>query len=202
MKGLVFDFGGVLMRTVDMAPRRLWEARFGLPEWGLAKLVFDNPVARKATVGMADKSDVWNFVAAELRLSDMELVTLQRDFWSGDRIDAALTQFVGKQLGRCRTAVLSNAWPGAREFFQSFPELSVFETMVISAEECVAKPNSEIYRHTLERMGVTADQTVFVDDVEENVLVARSLGMSGLVFESTEKTLIVLREWLDGSATT
>ena len=190
------------MRTVDMTPRRLWEARFGLPEWGLANLVFDNPVARKATVGMAEKSDVWNFVGAELCLSDMELVALQRDFWSGDQIDVELTQFVGKQLGRCRTALLSNAWPGAREFFQSFAELSVFETMVVSAEECVAKPNSEIYLRTLARIGVTSDQTMFVDDVEENVLAARSLGMEGLVFESTEQTLIALRKWLDGSVTT
>ena len=52
-KALVFDFGGVLMRTVDLSMRRRWEVRLGLPEWGLAKLVFDNPVAREATVGAA-----------------------------------------------------------------------------------------------------------------------------------------------------
>ena len=74
--------------------------------------------------------------------------------------------------------------------------------MVVSAEEYVAKPNSEIYLRTLARIGVTSDQTMFVDDVAENVLAARSLGMEGLVFESTEQTLIALREWLDRSVTT
>jgi putative hydrolase of the HAD superfamily len=85
-----------------------------------------------------------------------------------------------------------------REFFQSFPELSVFETMVISAEEGVAKPAAEVYRRTLERLGVGAAQTVFVDDMEANVAAARALGMAGVVFESAEQTLTVLKQWLDG----
>ena len=197
-RALVFDFGGVLMRTVDLTPRRRWEARFGLPEWGLAKLVFDNPMAKKATVGAVQTDDVWNFVAAELRLSGAELAELQHDFWAGDRMDSALTDFVGRQRGHCRTAILSNAWPGVREFFESFPELSVFETLVISAEERVAKPTAEVYRRTLERLGVGAAQTVFVDDMEANVAAARALGMTGVVFESTEQTLTSLQQWLDG----
>lgn len=197
-RALVFDFGGVLMRTVDLTPRRRWEARFGMPEWGLAKLFFDNPVAKKATVGAMETADVWKFVAAELRLSEAELAELQHDFWAGDCVDSALTDFVGRQRGHCRTAILSNAWPGVRDFFHSFPELSVFETMVISAEEGVAKPAPEVYQRTLERLGVGAAQTVFVDDMEANVAAARALGMTGVVFESTEQTLTALQQWLDG----
>ena len=135
-------------------------------------------------------------MAAELRLSEAELVELQRDFWAGDCVDSTLTNFVGQKLAYCRTAILSNAWPGARQFFQSLPELSVFETIVISAEEGVAKPAAEIYRRMLERLGVAAAETVFVDDMEENVVAARSLGMAGVVFDSTEQTLTALRQWL------
>ncbi len=197
-KALVFDFGGVLMRTVDFTPRRRWEVRFGLPELGLAKLVFENPVAKKATVGAADTAEVWDFVAAELRLSDAELAQLRHDFWSGDRVESALTDFVSRQRGHCRTAILSNAWPGVRQFFGTLPELSVFETMVISAEESIAKPAAEIYQRTLERLEVAATQTVFVDDMVENVVAARTLGMAGVVFESTEQTLSALQQWLRG----
>ena len=197
-KALVFDFGGVLMRTVDFGPRRSWEMTLGLPEWGLSKLVFDNHVASKATVGVAQTADVWNFVAAQLRLSEPELDKLQRDFWAGDCIDTVLTDFVGQQSGTCRTAILSNAWPGARQFIKSLPDLSGFETLVISAEEGVAKPAMEIYRRTLERVGVTAAQTMFVDDMEENVVAARSLGMASVVFENTEQTLTAVHQWLSG----
>ena len=186
------------MRTVDFSSRRSWEMSLGLPEWGLAKLVFENHVARKATVGVVETADVWDFVAAELRLSEAELDDLQRDFWAGDCVDSVLTDFVGQQRGKCRTAILSNAWPGARQFFQSLPDLSVFETLVISAEEGVAKPATEIYRRTLERVGVAAAQTMFVDDMEENVVAACSLGMAGVVFESTEQTLTALHQWLGG----
>ena len=74
----------------------------------------------------------------------------------------------------------------------------MFETLVISAEEGVAKPATEIYRRTLERVGVAAAQTMFVDDMEENVVAACSLGMAGVVFESTEQTLTALHQWLGG----
>ena len=84
-KVLMFDFGGVLMRTLDLMPRRRWEIRYGLPAWGLANLVFDNPVAQQATIGMSQSNDVWNYVGAELGLSDSDLADLERDF--GTEID-------------------------------------------------------------------------------------------------------------------
>ena len=49
IKAVIFDIGGVLVRTEDLGQRRAWEQRFGLPDWGLAGLVFDNPVAAQAT---------------------------------------------------------------------------------------------------------------------------------------------------------
>jgi ribosomal protein S18 acetylase RimI-like enzyme len=48
---VVWDAGGVLVRTIDQAPRRAWEARLGLELGGLERLVFRNEVAQQAAVG-------------------------------------------------------------------------------------------------------------------------------------------------------
>jgi hypothetical protein len=40
IRALIFDVGGVLMRTVNPVPRRELEQRFGLPPGGVSKLVF------------------------------------------------------------------------------------------------------------------------------------------------------------------
>src|SRR5207248_1342531 len=45
-----------------------------------------------------------------------------------------------------------------------------------------AKPDPEIFRRALEMIGATPQQTIFIDDLLENVLAARALGMRAFQF--------------------
>jgi FMN phosphatase YigB (HAD superfamily) len=193
-KVLMFDFGGVLMRTLDLMPRRRWEIRYGLPAWGLANLVFDNPVAHQATIGMSQSNDVWNYVGAELGLSDSDLADLEHDFWNGDRLNLDLIDYIKSKSEICRSFILSNAWLDARILFDSIPELNIFEEIIISAEVGIAKPDDRIFLHACDKTGVAASQIIFVDDMEENVNAAIALGMNGIIFESTAQTLTDLNK--------
>lgn len=197
IKASIFDYGGVLMRTEDMAPRRKWAARIGMPTRRLEKLVFDNPVSARATIGLASVEDIWQHVAERLSLNPDELVKLRKDFWDGDRLDTILTDFVSSQRPMCRTAVLSNAWPGTRRVFEQRPELTAaFETWIISAEEGIAKPDPEIFMRALGRLEVSAEEVAFVDDMAVNVEAACKLGMAGIEFHTTEQTLRDLQRLL------
>jgi 2-haloacid dehalogenase len=64
--------------------------------------------------------------------------------------------------------------------------LGWFEEIVVSGEEKVAKPDPEIYRRLIGRCHLKPRSTLFVDDVEENVEAARSLGFYGVVFRGPE----------------
>jgi putative hydrolase of the HAD superfamily len=184
IKALIFDVGGVLLRTEDLSPRRKWEARLGLEEWGLAAAVFENPVAKAATLGRTTEAGVWEAVRERFGLSSQDLAELRRDFWAGDRFDEALLSWIGSRRGRYRTGILSNAWYGARTFLTGQPQVkAAFDTLVISAEEGLRKPQPEIYMRTLRRMQVTASESVFVDDVLENVEAARGLGLQAILFK-------------------
>jgi len=194
IKALIFDFGGVLMRTVDQTPRRRWEIRCGLPKLGLAKLVFDNPVARQATIGDAQSSDIWNYVGLALGLSNGELTDLESDFWKGDKINSGLVDYVRTHSVAYRPCILSNAWPDARNLFDSITDLKIFEEIIISAEVGMAKPDSSIFLHACDQIGVAASNTVFVDDMVENVDAAIDLGMHGILFENTAQTLTDLNK--------
>lgn len=182
IRAVIFDIGGVLVRTEDLEPRRRWERRFGLPDWGLAQLVFDSPVAREATLGRTDESAIWEHTARALGLSADELAQLQRDFWAGDRYDEALIDYLRSLRPRYKTGLISNAWPGARTFHQHKLNRETFDVLVFSAEEGIAKPAPEIYRRALTRLGVAATEAVFVDDAIENVAAAQALGMAGVHF--------------------
>ncbi len=183
IQAVIFDIGGVLVRTTDLEPRRRWDRRFGLPDWGVAKIVFESPAAAAATVGQADLEAVWAAAGRALDLPPADLAALRADFWRGDVYDHALPAYIRALRPRYRTAIISNAWPETRAQHAPHINAETFDLILYSAEEGVAKPAPAIYQRALERLGVPAAAAVFVDDMPENVAAARALGLAGVRFQ-------------------
>jgi 2-haloacid dehalogenase len=57
-----------------------------------------------------------------------------------------------------------------------------FRDIVVSGDEKLTKPGAAIYHLALERFGVAAGDTVFIDDREDNVAGAAAVGMNSLLF--------------------
>jgi putative hydrolase of the HAD superfamily len=57
-----------------------------------------------------------------------------------------------------------------------------FRGIVISGEIQLLKPEPEIFTHLLERFGLEARETVFIDDIPANVEGARGVGMHAIQF--------------------
>ena len=83
---------------------------------------------------------------------------------------------------------------------ERFDFLSWFDGTVVSAFEGVAKPDPAIFELLLDRFGLTASDTVFVDDSDANVRAARSLGMQAIEFDSPDQLRRALQDagLLDG----
>jgi putative hydrolase of the HAD superfamily len=62
-----------------------------------------------------------------------------------------------------------------------------FHVPVFSGEIRRVKPEPEIYRHILEKLGTPAAETLFIDDRPTNIEAARREGMRGFVFTSVEQ---------------
>lgn len=200
IRAVIFDMGGVLLRSENESGRRKWEQRLGLAEGELAEIVFNSPVSQQAAVGRATDEDVWAHVAQRFGLDGERLRQLRRDFWSGDRADAQLADFLRNLRPHYRTAILSNAWPGARRALtERWGLADAVDEMIISAEEGVAKPDPAIYRIALERLGVGPSEAVFVDDMAINVEAARALGMHGVQFRTREQAIADVERILAGA---
>lgn len=68
---------------------------------------------------------------------------------------------------------------------KEFPFLGLFDDIVVSGEEQVAKPDARIFHALERRAGVPLAQCVFVDDSPRNIEAARALGMDAILFEDT-----------------
>lgn len=198
IRGLIVDFGGVIVRTEDWSSRQQWEARLGLPPWELSKIVFDSEVSQQAQLGQASVEEIWQHVAETLELDDAGIAQLQQAFWDGDQIDTTLVQFIRGLRPRYKTAILSNAWPDAREaFVEHFGLGDAVDAIVVSSEEGIMKPDPRIYRIAAGRLDIAPEEAIFVDDMAENVEGARAVGMRAMQFESTPQVIAEVRRMLD-----
>jgi len=183
IRALITDWGSVLMRTMDVRPRRAWERRLGLAPGDLADLFFRGETWDQAQLGRATLDEVWTEVAQRLGLQDGEVAALRRDFWAGDRLDEDLVALLHDLRGRgLHTALLSNHPSNLPNLLRDLGLEDLFDVTVVSAFEGVTKPDLSIYQRALDRLGVTPQEAVFVDDQRANVRAARRLGMVGIRF--------------------
>jgi putative hydrolase of the HAD superfamily len=184
LKALIFDFGGVLVRTEDWSTRRAWETRLGLAERTLDRTVFNSEVAQRASRGETTVAEVWAEVARTLKLDAAQLDACRRDFFARDKLDVELIALIQSLRPRYKTAILSNAWSDAREnFTRLFGLDQAFDLLLISAEEGLTKPDPRLYHLAAERLGVQPSEAVLVDDFIENVEGARAVGMHAIHYQ-------------------
>lgn len=73
-----------------------------------------------------------------------------------------------------------------RQTRDRFGFLEWFDGLVISGDEGVIKPDHRIYRLLVDRFGLTAARTVFIDDREDNIAGARRAGLTAIHFRSAD----------------
>jgi epoxide hydrolase-like predicted phosphatase len=201
IKLLIFDFGGVILRTYDKTPRTKLAEKFGLTYEEIETLVFANHSGKKAALGLISTAGHWLEVSKELKFNQETIPQFQQDFFGGDRIDMQLVDLIRSLKCNYKTALLSNAWDNLRGFIVNNLAIDdIFDQMFISAELGLAKPDGKIYHRVLDEMRFSPEQCVFIDDFSENILAAQSLGMYAIQFhtrEQVEEDLLTLLRDVD-----
>ncbi len=195
IRALIFDYGGVLVRTVDPTPRRQLEQQLGLSPGRADKLVFRSPLWDDVQLGCISGAKFWADLGQRIGLSAGELAEFRRAFWSGDRLDEELVALI-RHLHNTgyRTVLLSNAPAGLRQRVEQLDIADAFDVIVVSGGEGLMKPDPVIFELALARVGVPAEEAVFVDDLQVNVTAAQHAGLHATRFRG----LAPLRKWLRG----
>jgi HAD superfamily hydrolase (TIGR01509 family) len=124
---------------------------------------------------------------AGYRGTSLDLRRVWSDFFDGTIPGAeALLEEVREKY---RVAFLSNSNEVHAELIpRQFPGLfRKDDRFIFSHRFRVAKPDPEIFRRALEVVGALPHQVVFVDDLSENVLSARSIGIQSFQFQDARQ---------------
>lgn len=182
IKAIIFDIGGVLLRTEDKKPRQQLEKRLGLAVGEAEHLVFNSEMGQMAQNGTITDSELWAWIGEHLDLNRDELAAFQNAFWGGDVLDERLVDTIRLLKLAYKTAVISNATDDLVANLTRHRFADAFDLIVGSATEKVMKPNAAIYERTLERLGIQPDEAVFVDDFAHNIAAAKAIGIQTIHF--------------------
>jgi HAD superfamily hydrolase (TIGR01509 family) len=104
--------------------------------------------------------------------------------------NVAMVDYVRKVRSKYKVALLSNVGRGVIDRLFSPAELNeLFDTVVLSSEVGMVKPDVKIFSFTSDKLGVPAENCLMVDDLQDNIDGAEVAGMQGVVFSTTGEFL-------------
>lgn len=187
LRAVLWDYGNVLVRW---DPRLLYRKVFPdarEADWFLANVctmawhlkhdqgvpMAENAEALKAKFPeYAAEIDAWRLRFGEMLGGPIPGASAIADALSAaGYVQGILTNMPGEVVDVC---------------FDGFDRLGMFANITVSGFEKVAKPDAEAFHRALNGMGVSAQETLFVDDSPGNVAAAERLGMAGHVFEDAD----------------
>lgn len=186
INAIIFDFGGVLL---DWNPRNLYQHYFpnqpqamenflteiGFMEWN-AQQDKGRPFAEATALLASEFPQYSKLIHAYFENWEKSIV---------GQIDESVEILIALKEKGHPVYGLSNwsaeTFPIARKRYQVF---DLLDDYVVSGDVNLIKPGPEIFEHSLKKFGRTAQECLFIDDAEANIITAQRLGVDTIQFTS------------------
>ena len=190
LRAVIFDYGMVLTGQPDADAHAAMVAITGLPVDRFEHLYWADRHAYDE--GKLTGISFWQKLLADagLDLGDGAVEKLNRldaRMWTTQNPAMVAWQSKLKASG-VRTAILSNMGDSVLESIKrEYDWIERFDVLVWSYQLHMAKPDPEIYRYALEKLGTRPEETLFIDDKRINTDAARKLGMTAFEFTTADR---------------
>ncbi len=194
IKGLIFDLGGVVVEWSNSTTYRYIEEKYGIPE-----KVFKQ-VAEKgmpdAQTGKISEADWMRATFSHFGPPQPCSYEVWGKTFEAARYNSKLLELLAElRAAGYLLAALSNLEPSRAKWLKERGIDARFDEVVFSCEVGLRKPdiskctpeNLEIYRLALRRLGIEASECIFIDDNDNCVDAAESIGITSVRFENVEK---------------
>lgn len=196
IKNIIFDIGNVLLnfepkvyvksKISEDKVEEIYESIFKSEEW---------PMLDRGTITEEDaKANIIN-----RKIENEEFINAVFENWYDMLLPIESSIEVLKKLKKngYKVFYLSNFHLTAFKYvIKKHDFFELFDGGVVSYEENLIKPEKEIYEKIIHKYELQLNETVFIDDMKENVLAAMEQGLKGIILENP-KDLIAQLEKLD-----
>lgn len=195
MKNLVFDMGNVL---IEWNSEKILQAITDDRKLHnlLRKEVFETGLWVQTDEGVKTREEMIEIVTAKIGEEYRNEITQLSRYWYKyvDVYTKVQDRIIELSKNGYNIYILSNT---AYTFYDLvkegyIPAASIAKGIVLSCEEKVLKPNEKIYNILLERYNLDPHDTMFFDDLSENIWGAARCGINGFVVENERELLTYL----------
>lgn len=194
IKNYIFDFGNVL---AEFYPERM-TARYITGEKEIkrvAAIVFDRLYWDRLDEGIITDEEVKAGIRSRLPEELCDDACKVYDNWVSSMVPVkGMYEVICsiKNKGG-KLYLLSNISKGFAENYKNIEWinelLSKFDGLVMSGEIGIVKPHREIFEYILDRFNLKAEECIFIDDREENILGGETVGIKGYLFDGDAEKL-------------
>lgn len=179
MKAIVLDMYGVIVKQTgdDFVPY-VQNTFPNLSEEEICTPWF------KADIGEMTSLEVWKTIGFQGDLEKIEEEYLETIELSDGFID-----FIEKVKGKYKLAIISNdssRW--SKYLREKFDINRYFDVISISGDLKIQKPDERIFLLTIEKLGVNAEDCIYIDDRTGNLNAAKKVGMNPILLNSRNES--------------
>lgn len=190
IKAIIFDCGGVLHTNIGQYTEEDITVTLGVTGEQYKKACAE--LMPDFQTGKIDENEFWKrFIAITNAANPLPSQSLWgREFKRRYKVLVDVLQLVEKLKAKgMKVALLSNTIATHAKINQQMGVYAPFETIILSYEVGLAKPDPKIYQLMLSQLGTAAQQSVFVDDKQENIDAALKLRIKGILFQNTQQLI-------------
>lgn len=193
VRAVVFDFDGVL-RLWDHDETFAIEERFNLPRGSINTHAIEDYLNLQVVTGVTSDDEWRDAVAQKIVEQHGEEARRAVLEWR-ERIgvlDPSMVELLRTIKSQLTVALLTNATSRLMSDLVVHGLVDDFDYIFNSSEIGVAKPDQRIFDFVATTLGLRYDEWLFIDDTEENVVKASSLGIRSHLYSNQ----VELEAWL------
>lgn len=177
IKAIIFDFFGVVCHEVNPAWFYKDKEKFDLSTEEYRE------ICKQVDLGEISQDQFIRFYADKTGIGYENLSNTLNNY---AQIDPEIIELILELKSKYKIGLLSNGYSDFLKDVLCKHNLEIedlFDSVVISSEVKMMKPDPEIYNLSLDGLGVLPEEAVFIDDRQKNIDGAESVGIKSILYK-------------------
>ena len=175
MKAIILDMYGVIVKQTgdDFVPY----VQQTFPDLSIEEI---HTPWFKADIGELTSLEVWEAIGFK---GDLEKI--EKEYLDTIELSDGFINFIEKAKNKYKLAIISNDSSRWSQYIRNKFDLNkYFDVISISGDLKIQKPDVRIFLLTTEKLGLNAEDCIYIDDREGNLEAAKKLGMKPVLLNS------------------
>ncbi|HJP81124.1 MAG TPA: HAD family phosphatase [Candidatus Saccharimonadales bacterium] len=195
---VLFDWGGVVADDPGDDFLKQLLAQLGATDTQIQEIM--DTYMYRFMRGQISEVEYWSEINRQYGLKIHDSISDEFKKWSGLSANQDVLALIAEVKAKgIRVALLSNVIEPTYNVLEQAGYYDQFDELIASCKVSFAKPQPEIYQLALDKLHVSASESLFIDDKQSNLTPANELGLTTILAKNPAQIITDVRAALEVS---